>query len=90
MAEGKTLLGTAESACLRGDVLFQTNAKRHMSSLQYDCSMDISIADDDDVPSFLSRKTRRKARRKKGPRRLNKSWLMILDVIEILSTTKRY
>ena len=42
--------------------------KRHMSSLQYDCSMDISIVDDADaVPSFLSRKARQgKARRKKG------------------------
>ena len=41
--------------------------KRHMSSLQYDCSMDVSIADDDAVPSFLSRKARQgKARRKKG------------------------
>ena len=41
--------------------------KRHISSMRYDSSMDASIADDDDVPSFLSRKTRQgKARRKRG------------------------
>ena len=41
--------------------------KRHMSSLQYDSSMDVSIEEDDAVPSFLSRKARQgKARRKKS------------------------
>jgi Ca-activated chloride channel family protein len=41
--------------------------KRHISSLQYDSSMDMSIADEADGPSFLSRKSRQgRAMRKKG------------------------
>ena len=41
--------------------------KRHVSSQSYDVSMDCSIADEGDVPSFLSRKARQgKALKKKG------------------------
>ena len=65
----KDTCGTAQSAylCQRAMYSARRMQKRHMSSLQYDCSMDVSIADDDAVPSFLSRKARQgKARRKKG------------------------
>lgn len=77
VANNAWILGVAEElktlAEQRNQRLFAKEAmysssrlqKRHISSLRYDSSMDVSIADDD-VPSFLSRKARQgKARRKK-------------------------
>ena len=66
--ELKTLADQRNQRLFAKEAMYSSSRlqKRHISSLRYDSSMDVSIADDDDNPSFFSRKVRQgKARRKK-------------------------